>query len=139
MIPNPLLMSTPRHPNDRLSLELRAYARYEWGNDALWLRGLARRRSPIHAWAERLRQRSRAKKAARAAGHAEVRGSPGVEPIVWDSGRDCPHDAYEDLGFGNSAQFLRCVLCGAVLIAHGNRWWALESARQPLRVEFVER
>lgn len=134
-----MFIRTVRRSNDRAALELRAYARQEWGTDDLWIHSQVRTQRPVRTLRERLRRMFGAREVSRRVAGPAVSAAPDVEPLLWDTGRDCPHDAYEALGSGGSAELLRCILCGAVLIAHGDWRRALEPVHEPRRVGLAER
>ncbi len=125
MIPNTLIeMAARPRRNERGSAELRAYARDEWHADVQWILGLfsrPSRRLKIRAWLRR-------QGTGISSGRSPVAPRrPASRPTVGSSPEDCPHPAVEDLGFGGTASFLRCVLCGGVLILHEGHRWSVNS------------
>ena len=132
MIPNPMAERMIRpSPNDRSSRELRAYVRREWGSDVSWIESLAPRRPlrlRMRAW---LRGRAEARES-RSRDDERPRPCFASLPVSLDAEAGCPHSAAEDLGFCGSARFLRCSLCGGVLIGHDGRWWGLDPAGSPV-------
>jgi hypothetical protein len=44
---------------------------------------------------------------------------------------DCQHPATEHLGTNQRAEFLRCELCGAVLVRQGQRLWIVPPRSSP--------
>ncbi len=128
MMPNAMLeLSSNAMRTKHSSPELRAYLRDEWGSDTGWLDRLAPRTSLLtraRAWFRRpARTRTPSPLAADsvlASGIVAV-----SEPVHFPD--DCPHLAVEDLGFGGTAEFLRCSLCGGVLVVHAGRQWAFGS------------
>ena len=54
------------------------------------------------------------------------------EMLERGAGEDCQHPATEHLGTNQRAEFLRCELCGAVLVRQGSRLWIVpaKSARE---------
>ncbi len=126
------LERTPR--TDRASSELRAYARMEWGSDPFWAAHLGdhgTRRSRIRRWFRRGARN----------GHL---GTPGKVPAVVPEMSpipphdECPHASAEDLGLGGSAEFLRCIRCGAVLVVHEGRRWRIDAVPTVEREVLVE-
>lgn len=114
---------------DRFSSELRAYLRDEWGSEGAWPIRPEQRRA-VSPWV-RLRRWFRAR--------PRRQGSPSpvrvdkdwptaVEPARLASADGCLHLVSEDLGVGGSASFLRCTMCGEVLVVQGGREWWLQAA-----------
>ena len=44
----------------------------------------------------------------------------------------CEHSATELLGFNRGVSFLRCKACAYVLVAQGERAWAIQPARSSI-------
>ena len=123
MIPNSLIELAMNPPqNDRGSPELRAYVRREWHAEIAWLVRLFSREtvgSTIRGLLRELTARPRNKDGE--AGPAR----PQTLRVDARAAEDCPHPVVEDLGFGGPASFLRCALCGGVLILHAGRRWSV--------------
>jgi hypothetical protein len=47
------------------------------------------------------------------------------------AGEECLHPATEFLGTNQRAEFLRCELCGAVLVRQGERLWIVPPRSSP--------
>lgn len=128
-MPNALLELTSNALRmGRSSPELRAYSRDEWGSDAAWLYRRVPRTpllAKLRAW---LRRPTRTRPPSPAA--ADPRSSAGFTavPRAVEADDDCLHPTVEDLGFGGTAEFLRCTLCGDVLVVDEGRRWAFVSA-----------
>lgn len=116
----PASMLRPVDSNHRISrrdAELRTYLASEWkmGLPA-FLAQLRREERPSRLRIRRGWLRGRARASARTTAAADGgqadHGAPGrtVPP------ESCDHPAAEPLGLGGTAQFLRCLLCGAVLV-----------------------
>lgn len=126
MMPNATLASYTRTmQNDRDSSDLRRYAHDEWRSQVHWIRGLARParlRQRVGRWL----RRGFAQAVARA---VPVPASPDPFPVTAaepEEAPPCPHPAREELGLGGTVSFLRCCVCGDVLIVSGSRAWVLD-------------
>ena len=113
-----------RMQNDRSSLQLRAYAREEYGSEAGWIHALVRSRSvPLRTRLRRwIRTRSQRQKrrAPAATPLATVSASPSESRLAASA---CPHVVADDLGAAGGAQFLQCTACGEVLVVQAGRTW----------------
>lgn len=127
MMPNTMLLDSLRPVrNDRASRELRAYARQEWNADVAWFRSLLPRMtlgSRIRRWVLLRRPSAAVRTAAPEPQSAPAAGAPPVPPAVV---QDCPHPSVEEIGSAGYAEFLRCSLCGHVLVVEGGRQWSIE-------------
>lgn len=117
-------MSQAREP-----AELRAYLRSEWGIDDALLPGFLAR--PQHrpgvrrpGWFLRWRVARRSARLASAADGGAV-PDPTVRPT---EAAECAHPAMEPLGLDATAAFLRCALCGSVLVLDCGRRYAVGAA-----------
>lgn len=129
MIPSSMLAQTAfAQRNDRVSNELRSYARLEWHADLAWLLSQIRtpetsRRTPLRRW---IRRRLRAERRQ----PASAAGKPvGAQTTIANERTrppdDCRHSLTEFLGAAGAAEFLRCVVCGGVLVIHDGLQWAI--------------
>lgn len=135
MMPNALLASYSRTMlTDRRSSELRRYAQEEWRSQVHWIQGATPSvslRGRLGRWLRRGRTRE-----------------PGARPAVTDlaplppaaagtqaDGLPCPHLAQEELGLAGTTVFLRCCVCGEVLLVSGHRIWGLNAADPPAASE----
>ncbi len=50
-----------------------------------------------------------------------------ASPVPLRAETECPHSVREELGLGGLALFLRCCVCGDVLVISGNRAWRVGS------------
>ncbi len=50
----------------------------------------------------------------------------------------CPHPEAEELGLSGGVVFLRCLLCGDVLVVDRGREWSLRSDTGPANEELLE-
>ncbi len=132
MIPNTLVeMASKPRQSHRGTPELRAYARREWHAEISWILGLFSR----EAARTKVRGRSRGRRPVTRPARAEaVPARSAIAPVALPVAGDCPHVLVEDLGYGGPAAFLRCALCGGVLIDHAGRRWSL-SPIEPLTWE----
>lgn len=127
MIPATLLgRIDPKLNNDRRTAELQQYLRAEWkmGIPALLAemdRKPARSRLRIRRWWRRSRVPERTSSASSADG-GDLRG---LAPKPTVPVASCDHPTADHLGLGGTAQYLRCVLCGAVLVAVRGRGFAV--------------
>ena len=55
-----------------------------------------------------------------------ISAGPRASPIAETS--LCPHPLLEDLGLGDGAEFLRCMMCGDVLVVRGASQWTIRRA-----------
>ncbi len=125
------MMSVPRfgirnnyRTNDRSSAQLRGYLRDEYHADIDWLYASVRSRAPP------LRTRLRRWLGARRSRRPELPAAERIpEPIPPRADRvaaeTCPHPLIEELGLSGDAEFLRCAVCGEVIVARGTRAWRL--------------
>ncbi len=118
-------------PNDRSSAQLRAYLRDEFQAEIGWLDHAIR--SKRVSLPSRLSRWLAARQARRE--HLSARGSPDATPEPFPSpsardAEDCPHPLTEDLGLGGAAGFLRCAICGDVIVVRGARQWRIRSGTE---------
>lgn len=122
----PTLMSAlmeDRMNSRHVSPELRAFLRDEFRGDGTWiLAQLRRNRKPFRArLAARLfpsRERRPQPVETVPSPRSRVTAVPSAAPADEDA---CAHLVAEELGEGGASQYLRCVLCGGVIVAFGNR------------------
>lgn len=115
-------------PNDRSSAQLRAYLRDEHHAEIGWLNHAIRserlpRRSRLGRWlaARRVRRQLPAV-------HALPSAAPEAAPSSSTrDAEDCLHPLTEDLGLGGGAEYLRCAVCGDVIVVRGAKQWRLRS------------
>ncbi len=108
--------------------ELRAYARDEWGSDATWLYHRVPRTpllAKVRAW---LRRPTRTRPSSPAAADPRASADLTAVPRSVEVDDDCVHPSVEDLGFGGTAEFLRCTFCGEVLVVDDGRRWTFGPA-----------
>lgn len=115
-------------PNDRSSAQLRAYLRDEHQAGIAWLdHEIRSARRPIRSRLGRwlaARQARRAQPLASRSADATPEILP--RPSAPDA-EDCPHPLTEDLGISGGAGFLRCAICGDIIVVRGARQWRLRS------------
>src|SRR5512136_2393645 len=111
---------------DRDSQELRAYVRSEWRGDASWLDRESSRvalRARFRRWfASRRVAASPARPTGEMTWPAES-AVPATEGLV----EPCPHPDAQELGLSGGVVFLRCFLCGDVLVVGGGQAWSVGS------------
>ncbi len=115
-------------PNDRSSAQLRAYLRDEYRAEIAWLDREVRSQLPSRrGWLGRWLA---ARQARRERPSARVSSDPSPETPPSPSARDaedCAHLLTEDLGLSGGAGFLRCAICGDVIVVRGGRRWRIGS------------
>lgn len=127
---HPYEAASLRLPSDRFYPELRAYLRDEYRADMGWLDHLVRSKRPplrirLHRWlaARQPRREGEPRDASSAAISLTPSPRSAAHPV------DCPHPLIEDLGFGGDAEFLRCTVCGDVLVTRGAIQWRIRPAK----------
>lgn len=128
-----LVMNSYQHQlrTDRASQELRAYVRSEWRGDASWLRREASRKPPrsgLRAW---FASRRAAATAHEPAGERPQSAAPAIRAEPVGLVEPCPHPAPEELGESGGVVFLRCGICGDVLVVEGTRTWSVDAEPSP--------
>lgn len=125
MMPNALLASYTRTMHsERESLDLRRYARDEWAAQVHWIRKAV----PTVPLRERLGHWLRRERPLATPARTVVGAIPSPPELVRASLPDeapCPHVVQEDLGLGGTTAFLRCCVCGEVLVVSGRQVWGL--------------
>lgn len=117
---------------DRMSPELRAYVRSEWRGDAWWLHRASARitlRARFRRWLASRRPTSPAALPSVEA-PSSVRPVGTLAPV--ETIEPCLHADVEGLGLDGGVEFLRCLLCGGVLVVDQGREWSLRSV--PIQV-----
>ncbi len=120
---------------DRLSYDLRMYLRQEWAMETPRLL-LPRRtsRGPIgarlRAWFHGRLRRPRVE----TPDPGRETGNPGVAADGGGPKEDCTHELTEELGGSGLTTFLRCTLCGGVLVGQEGRWWKLHPSASTANV-----
>ncbi len=109
--------------SERASRPLRAYAQYEWRREM----SPAPTRPRKGALAPRLRRwlHRRVNRPSTAAPEASAVPPAETRAVAASASEPCLHPLLEDLGFAGSARFLRCALCGRVLVVQAGRSWTL--------------
>ncbi len=131
MMPNALLASYARTTfTDRRSSDLRRYAREEWHSQVHWIRG-ATPSVPLRAWLARWLHRVRMRDPVAKRAVVEPAPLPPAAAGTQADGSPCPHLVQEELGLAGTTVFLRCSVCGEVLLLSGHRIWGLHAA-EPL-------
>lgn len=118
----------PTLRNDRASQALRAYVRSEWRGDASWLRQEPARvsiRSRLRAWLAARKPGVSVPSSPAEAGTSE---EPAASPVPTALVEPCPHPDAQELGMSGGVVFLRCTLCGDVLVVDQDREWTLSAA-----------
>ena len=121
----------PDHRTDRISQDFRAYIRSEWQGDSTWLRREPTRvpvRARFRSWLA-ARRPTAPTQSHRAKAPESADSTPSVVPAAWVE--PCPHPDAEELGLSGGAVFLRCLLCGDVLVVDRGRGWSLGSDMPP--------
>ncbi len=128
MMPNALLASYTRTTlTDRRSSDLRRYAQEEWHSQVHWIRGATPSvslRVRLGRWLHRARMREPVAEPA----VGEPAPSPPAAAVTQADGSPCPHLVQEELGLAGTTVFLRCTVCGEVLLLSGHRIWGLNAA-----------
>jgi hypothetical protein len=110
---------------DRVSQDLRAYVRSEWRGDASWLRREASR-APLGT---RFRRWLGSRKLAAPSPASSVKAPRSTDSAVsaepMELVEPCPHADVDELGFSGGVVFLRCLLCGDVLVVDRGQEWTL--------------
>jgi len=127
----------PNTRADRLPQDLRAYVRSEWQGDATWIRSDASRvplRERFRAWLSSRRPTASPQPSPLRTSGSAVSTLPAdavefVEP--------CSHPDAEELGLGGGAVFLRCLLCGDVLVVDSGQEWSLGSDASTKRADLL--
>ena len=112
---------------DRLSRELQAYVRSEWQGDATWIRhepSRMARRGGFRRWLASLRPAATSRSPAVKVSEARESSLP-ARPV--ELVEPCTHADAEELGLSGAVVFLRCLLCGVVLVVDRGREWSLGS------------
>lgn len=132
MIPHSILEQLVlRQRSGRASQALRAYAQREWRGEMPLTPARPRKGGRTLKFRRWLHRRV-GKPSATAV--EDSAAAPAETPALTVSGSaPCPHSILEDLGFAGSARFLRCGLCGRVLVVQEGRRWTL-SAAEPASV-----
>ncbi len=135
MMPNALLASYARTTfTDRRSSDLRRYAREEWHSQVHWIRG-ATPSVPLRARLARWLHRARTREPVSALAVGESAPLPPAAAGTQTDGAPCPHLVQEELGMAGTTVFLRCSVCGEVLLLSGHRIWGLNAAEPPAASE----
>lgn len=116
-------------PNDRSSAQLRAYLRDEYHADIGWLERTIRserapRRGRLRRWLATRRSRPELPSPRRSTAATSAARSS-ASPV---DAQDCSHPMTEDLGLGGETGFLRCAICGDVIVVRGARQWRIRSS-----------
>ncbi len=137
---HPYEIPSLRLPSERSSRELRAYLRDEYQADVGWLNHFILTRSPpLHTRLRRWLAARRSRRGSESRGEAPVAVSRTQPFPSTADAEDCPHLLLEDLGFGGNADFLRCTVCGDVLVTRGASQWRIRAAEDDVTASPVER
>ncbi len=135
MMPNALLASYTRTLlTDRRSSELRRYAKEEWRSQVHWIRSAAPM-VPLRERVGRWLRRERTREPVVGPALGEFAPLPPTAAAALTDGTPCPHLAQEELGLAGTTVFLRCCVCGEVLLLSGHRIWGLNAAEPPAASE----